>query len=190
VRRVTDRTPQERDPQLRYLEQKLRSVPDFPIKGIVFKDITPALADPRGLAIMVDGFAQRFVGQRIDAVVGIEARGFIFGGALAHRLGAGFVLARKSGKLPAAVDRVSYETEYSKDTLEMHQGSWLAGARVIVVDDVLATGGTAAATASLVEKQGGELLGFAFVIELAFLGGRAKLAANGNERRVESLLIY
>jgi adenine phosphoribosyltransferase len=164
----------------------IRDVPDFPKPGIVFKDITPLLASPRALHIVLDGIAERFIGEHVDAIVGIEARGFIFGGALAARLNASFVPVRKPGKLPAAVDRVDLITEYSRDALEMHKGSIRESAHVIVVDDVLATGGTAKAAAELVHKQGGYVVGYAFVVELSFLGGREKLLPV----RVESVMTY
>jgi adenine phosphoribosyltransferase len=164
----------------------IRDVPDFPKPGIVFKDITPLLASPRALHIVLDGIAERFIGEHVDAIVGIEARGFIFGGALAARLNASFVPVRKPGKLPAAVDRVDLVTEYSRDALEMHKGSIRESAHVIVVDDVLATGGTAKAAAELVHKQGGYVVGYAFVVELSFLGGREKLLPV----RVESVMTY
>jgi adenine phosphoribosyltransferase len=164
----------------------IRDVADFPKPGVVFKDITPLLASPRALHIVLDGIAESFIGEHIDAIVGIEARGFIFGGALAARLNASFVPARKPGKLPAAVDRVDVITEYSRDALEMHKGSLREEARVIVVDDVLATGGTAKAAADLVRGQGGYVIGFAFVVELTLLGGRERLLPV----RVESCLRY
>ena len=169
-----------------YCRSLIRDVPDFPRPGIVFKDITPLLASPRALHIVLDGIAERFIGEHVDAIVGIEARGFIFGGALAARLNASFVPVRKPGKLPAAVDRVEFLTEYSRDSLEMHKGSLREESRVIVVDDVLATGGTARATADLVHKQGGYVLGYAFVVELTFLGGRERLLPV----RVESCISY
>jgi adenine phosphoribosyltransferase len=164
----------------------IRDVPNFPKAGIVFKDLTPLLANPRALHIVLDGLAERFIGEPIDAIVGVEARGFIFGGALAARLNASFVPVRKPGKLPAAVDRVQFDTEYSQESLEMHKGSLREEARVIVVDDVLATGGTAEAAAALVRGQGGYVVGYAFVIELSFLGGREKLLPV----RVESCIRY
>ena len=153
----------------------IRDVPDFPKPGIVFKDITPLLAIPRALHIVLDGIAERFIGEHVDAIVGIEARGFIFGGALAARLNASFVPVRKPGKLPSAVDRVEFATEYSREVLEMHRGSLREEARVVVVDDVLATGGTAKAAADLVEKLGANVVGISVFIELGALGGRAKL---------------
>jgi len=171
---------------LAYAKSKIRDIPDFPTKGIVFKDITPLLADPRAFHIVLDSIAERFIGAHIDAVVGVEARGFIFGGALAARLNASFVPARKPGKLPAAVDKVSYKTEYSTAELEMHKDSLKRGARVVIVDDVLATGGTAKAAANLVTTQGGEVFAHAFVIELEFLKGRSVLSG----ARVESVITY
>lgn len=160
---------------LAYVKSLIRTVPHFPKPGILFKDITPLLADPKGFHIVLDSLAQRFIGEHVDVVVGIESRGFIFGSALAARLNASFVPVRKSGKLPAAVDRVSYELEYGTAELEMHKDSISDGAKVLVVDDLLATGGTAQATAELVRKQGGYVAAFAFVVELDFLGGREKL---------------
>ncbi len=171
---------------LAYTKSKIRDIPDFPSKGIVFKDITPLLADPRAFHIVLDSLAERFIGAHVDAIVGVEARGFIFGGALAARLNASFVPARKPGKLPASVDKVSYTTEYSTAELEIHKESFKPGARVVIVDDVLATGGTAKAAANLVAMQAGEVIAYAFVIELEFLKGRAVLAP----QRIESVLTY
>ena len=169
-----------------YAASHIRDIPDFPKKGIVFKDITPLLASPRAFHIVLDTLAERFIGEHIDAVVGVDARGFIFGGALAARLNASFVPARKPGKLPGDSDSVAYDTEYSKATLEMHKGSIREGARAIVVDDLLATGGTECAAAELVRKQGGYVIAYAFVIELSFLNGREKLLPV----RVESVITY
>jgi adenine phosphoribosyltransferase len=166
---------------LRYLRAHLRNVPDFPKPGILFKDITPLLADPRAFHISLDLLAQRFISEHIDVVVGVESRGFIFGGALAARLNASFVPVRKPGKLPAKSDRVSYKLEYGEAELEMHLGSISSGASVLVVDDVLATGGTAAAAAELAQRQGGKVVGLAFVVELDFLDGRARLRAGAGE---------
>ncbi len=171
---------------LAYAKSKIRDIPDFPTPGILFKDITPLLAEPRAFHIVLDSLAERFIGEHVDAVVGVEARGFIFGGALAARLNASFVPARKPGKLPAESDRVSYKTEYSTAELEMHKASIKKGGRVLVVDDVLATGGTARAAAELVTRQEGEVVAYAFVIELAFLGGRNVLAPG----RVEHVISY
>src|SRR5688572_17231187 len=166
---------------LRYLEAHLRTVADFPKPGILFKDITPLLADPRAFHIALDLLAQRFIGEHVDVVVGVESRGFIFGGALAARLNASFVPVRKPGKLPAKTDRVAYKLEYGEAELEMHEGSIASGANVIVVDDLLATGGTASAAAKLARNQGGAVVGFAFVVELDFLSGRARLREDGGE---------
>lgn len=170
-----DRLPGEH--ALSYLKSRLRDVPDFPKPGILFKDITPLLADPRALHITLDLLAQRFVGEHIDVVVGIESRGFIFGGALSARLNASFVPVRKPGKLPWKTSRVAYALEYGEAELEMHLDSIKQGARVIIVDDLLATGGTAQAAAQLTQQQGGTVAGFAFVVELDFLKGREKLQA-------------
>ncbi len=165
---------------LRYLRAHLRDVPDFPKPGILFKDITPLLADPRAFHITLDLFAERFIGEHLDVVVGVESRGFIFGGALAARLNASFVPVRKAGKLPYRTDSVSYSLEYGEATLQMHVDSIKPASRVLVVDDLLATGGTAAAAATLAQRQGGVVAGFAFVVELDFLGGRKKLAEAGD----------
>jgi adenine phosphoribosyltransferase len=176
---------------LRYLKAHLRNVPDFPKPGILFKDITPLLADPRAFHITLDLLAQRYIGEHVDVVVGVESRGFIFGGALSARLNASFVPVRKPGKLPAATDRVAYDLEYGKAELEMHKGSVEPGAQVLVVDDLLATGGTAAAAAALTRQQGGVVVGLAFVVELDFLGGRALLAQRaGEEARVYSIIHF
>jgi adenine phosphoribosyltransferase len=178
-------SPGARDP-LEHCRALIRDVPDFPTRGILFKDITPLLADPRAFHIVLDSIAERYIGEHIDAIVGIEARGFIFGGALAARLNASFVPARKPGKLPAPSDRVSYKTEYSVSELEMHKDSLPEESRVVIVDDVLATGGTAKAAAELVRKQNAHVVGFAFVIELSFLGGRERLLPV----KAESVLTY
>jgi adenine phosphoribosyltransferase len=175
-----------RPESLSFARSLVRDVPDFPKPGILFKDITPLLANPRAFHIVLDALAERFIGEHIDAVVGIDARGFIFGGALAARLNASFVPARKPGKLPATVDRVRYATEYSTAELEMHKDSLTEGARAIIVDDLLATGGTAKAAADLVHRQGGDVIAYAFVIELSFLSGRERLLPV----RVESILTY
>lgn len=175
---------------VRYLRSRLRNVPDFPQPGILFKDITPLLADPRAFHITLDLFAERFIGERIDTVVGIESRGFIFGGAIAARLNASFVPVRKPGKLPASVDKVAYKLEYGEAVLEMHTDSIAQGSRVLIVDDVLATGGTACAAAELVRRQGGELRAFAFVVELDFLGGRGRVARESSGAGIYSLVRF
>lgn len=160
---------------MNHLKSLIREVPDFPKPGILFYDITTLLKDVQGLKSVIDGLTEGYRGLGIDTVVGIEARGFIFAPAVAYALGAGFVPVRKPGKLPAAAERVEYQLEYGTDVLEVHRDAVEIGKRVLVVDDVLATGGTAAAVAQLIRKLGGELVGFEFVIELDFLKGRDKL---------------
>jgi len=159
------------------LKSLIRDIPDFPKPGIVFRDITTLLSNPEGLRYTIDLLAQNCqdAGLKPDYVVGIESRGFIFGTPLAYQLGAGFVPVRKPGKLPAAVQGVEYQLEYGTDRVEMHQDAFEPGSRVLIVDDLMATGGTAAATAELVQQIGGELVGFGFIIELRDLGGRQKL---------------
>jgi adenine phosphoribosyltransferase len=158
-----------------YVQKQIREIPNFPQPGVLFKDITPLLADPKAFHIVLDAIAEHFVGEHIDAIVGIESRGFIFGGALAARLNASFVPVRKPGKLPYRVDKVSYSLEYGESELEMHRDSLKEGARVLVVDDLLATGGTAAAAGELVHRQGAYVAAYAFVVELESLGGRERL---------------
>lgn len=153
----------------------IRDIPDYPKKGIIFKDITPLLADGPLFKSVIDTFAMHFKTDRIDKIVGIESRGFIFGAPLATRLGVGFVPVRKKGKLPAKTRSVTYALEYGEDTLEMHADAIAAGERVLVVDDLLATGGTAQATCQLIEETGGSVVGFSCIIELGFLGGIKKL---------------
>ncbi len=160
---------------MEHLKEKIRHVPDFPKPGINFCDITTLLKDPAGLSEAVRGLADPFRDQRIDLVVGIESRGFILGAPVAGRLGAGFVPARKPGKLPAATLRQSYELEYGTDALEIHEDAIEPGQRVLIVDDLLATGGTAAAVRDLVRKTGGEVAAIAFLVELTFLDGRKRL---------------
>jgi adenine phosphoribosyltransferase len=158
------------------LRSLIRDVPDFPKPGIVFKDITTLTKDPEGLRAAVDAIAERYAGANIDLVVGIESRGFVFGAAVAYKLGVGFVPARKPGKLPAPAVSEEYELEYGTDALEIHRDAIGAGQRVLIVDDLLATGGTAAAAARLVSGLGGKIVAIAFLIDLAFLRGRDKLA--------------
>jgi adenine phosphoribosyltransferase len=157
------------------LRRIIRDVPDFPQKGIVFKDITPLLANPQAFRKAIDLMAEPLSQREFDLLVGIESRGFIFAAALAYALGKGKVPVRKPGKLPAKTVEISYQLEYGSDRLEMHEDAVRAGQRVVIVDDVLATGGTARGVASLVEKVGGEVSGFSFFIELDFLKGREKL---------------
>jgi adenine phosphoribosyltransferase len=158
-------------------ESYIRDVPDWPKEGVMFKDITPLLASPEALKATIDTLADAFADAGVTKVMGAEARGFIFGGALAYRLGAGFVPARKPGKLPWKTTSVTYDLEYGTDTLEVHQDAIGPGDVVLIVDDVLATGGTAGAKAALVNETGAELAGFAFLIELDFFSGRDKLPA-------------
>jgi adenine phosphoribosyltransferase len=158
------------------LKALIRDVPDFPKPGILFKDITPMLSNPDAFATVLDRISAHFSGPRaFDVVVGIESRGFIFGAALAARTATSFVPVRKPGKLPAAKDRVEYSLEYGTDALEMHKNSLHSGNRVLVVDDVIATGGTVCAAIDLVKLQGGQVVGAAFAIELGFLGGRKRI---------------
>ena len=171
----------------RHVKSKIRNIPDFPKKGILFKDITTALKDPQTLALIVDWFADSLRDKKIDYVVGLEARGFFFAPLIAYKLGAGFVPVRKPGKLPAAVEKVSYDLEYGKDSLEIHTDAIERGARVAIIDDVLATGGTAAAAQKLVAKVGGKLIATAFLLELPSLGGRSKL---DKKSEILSLIIY
>ncbi len=168
------------------LESKIRDIPDFPRPGIVFKDIMPLLADPNSLRETVEALAEFAEPRKPEVILGAEARGFILGGALAYRLGCGFVAARKPGKLPWETVSAEYELEYGVDSLELHADAIAHGARVLVHDDLLATGGTARAKCNLVEQLGGEVVGVVFVIELAFLNGREKLAGYD----VHSLITY
>jgi adenine phosphoribosyltransferase len=171
---------------LNQLKQLIREIPDFPKPGILFYDITTLLKDKAGLRGTIDGLKEQYAGLGVDVVLGIEARGFIFAPALAYALGAGFVPVRKPKKLPAECERISYDLEYGTDTLEVHRDAITAGCRVLIVDDLLATGGTARATARLIEQLGGVVVGAAFVVELTFLQGRGKL----NGYNVFSLLQY
>jgi adenine phosphoribosyltransferase len=158
------------------LQGFIRNVPDFPKKGIGFKDITTLLKDPEAFQQAVDVLAESYASQQIDKIVGIESRGFIFAAALAYKWPVAFIPVRKPGKLPAETISESYELEYGTDAVEVHRDAVASGDRVLIVDDLLATGGTAAATARLVTKLGGDIVGIAFLIELTFLKGRAKLA--------------
>ena len=169
-----------------HLKSLIREVPDFPKPGILFYDITTLLKDKDGLRAIIDGFEQRYRAADLDLIVGIEARGFFFAPALACALGVGFAPVRKAKKLPAAVERVEYALEYGTDALEIHRDAIVPGARVLVIDDVLATGGTAAAVAQLIERLGGKVAGLGFLIELDFLKGRDKLGGHD----VHALLHY
>lgn len=157
------------------LASKIRDIPDFPKEGIVFKDITPLLQDPESLRLAVDLMAEFAVTRKVDLVVGAESRGFILGATLAYTLGAGFVPARKPGKLPSETIAAEYELEYGTDSLEVHNDAIVPGTRVMVHDDLLATGGTARAKCDLIERLGGIVVGVTFIIELEFLNGRDKL---------------
>jgi adenine phosphoribosyltransferase len=168
------------------LKKLIREVPDFPKKGILFYDITTLLKDKLGFATLIDALSENYIGKEIDLILGMEARGFIFGPALAYRLNAGFVPVRKPGKLPAATAKVSYDLEYGSNALEIHKDAIQKGQRVLIVDDLLATGGTAVATAELATGLGGKIAGLAFVVELDFLKGREKLS----QYDVFSLLHY
>ena len=168
------------------LKTKIRHVPDFPKAGILFYDITTLLQDRDGLHMAIDGLALPFRDQEIDLVVGVESRGFIFGAAVADRIGAGFSPVRKPGKLPSQTVRATYDLEYGSDSLEMHADAVRHGQRVLIVDDLLATGGTARATLDLVQRLGGQVEGLSFLIELVALSGRAKLTGEN----VHSVLKY
>jgi adenine phosphoribosyltransferase len=168
------------------LRAKIRDIKDFPTEGILFKDITTLLKDGPAFRRVVDILSERYKTERVDIVVGVESRGFIFAGALAHQLGAGFVPVRKLGKLPGKTIEVEYELEYGRDALAVHEDAIHAGQRVLAVDDLLATGGTMAATLRLVQQLGGQVVGVAFMIELAFLHGREKL----KNFPLHSLIVY
>ncbi|HYA44379.1 MAG TPA: adenine phosphoribosyltransferase [Acidimicrobiales bacterium] len=157
------------------IKELVRDIPGFPRPGVTFKDITPLLADADAFGECVDALAGHFAGRKVDTVLGVEARGFIIAAPVAYRLGAGFVPVRKKGKLPWEVHSDTYQLEYGTDTLEAHVDALRPGQRALIIDDVLATGGTAAATRRLVERLGGHAVGFGCVLELEFLGGRAKL---------------
>ena len=168
------------------LKELIRDIPDFPKEGIIFKDITPVLQSPAGLKEVVNKFSDHYANQKIDVIVGAEARGFLFGPAVAINLGAGFVPVRKPGKLPYETASMTYDLEYGTDTLEIHKDAVKAGDNVLMMDDLLATGGTMAASCELVESLGGKVMGCAFLIELGFLNGKEKL--NGYD--IFSLIQY
>ncbi len=164
---------------MKTVQDYIRTIPDFPHEGILFRDVTTLFADPRGFRMAVDQMVHQYAGVRIDKVVGLEARGFILGGAIAHQLSVGFVPIRKKGKLPAACIEQSYTLEYGEAVVEVHDDAITEGERILLVDDLLATGGTAEAGIKLIERLGGHIVGCSFVIDLPELGGRAKLEALG-----------
>ena len=162
----------------------IRTIVDFPHEGIMFRDVTTLFADPRGFRMAIDQMLHPYAGQRIDKVVGLEARGFILGGAIAHQLGTGFVPIRKKGKLPGRTISQDYKLEYGEAIVELHDDAIQAGERILLVDDLLATGGTAEAGIKLVERLGGEIVGCSFIVDLPALGGRDKLIAMGMDVQV------
>lgn len=164
---------------MKTVKDYIRTIVDFPHEGILFRDVTTLFADPRGFRMCIDQLLHPYAGKRIDKVVGLEARGFILGGAVAHQLGCGFVPIRKKGKLPGAVISEEYKLEYGEAVVEVHDDAITAGETILLVDDLLATGGTAEAGIKLVERLGGEIMGCAFVVDLPELGGRKKLEAMG-----------
>lgn len=171
-----------------YVRENIRIVPDFPKKGIMFLDITTAVKDPKSMQIMIDFLYEKFKDEKVNYITGIESRGFIFGAALAYKLGIGFVPIRKPNKLPAKTIKESYSLEYGTDTIEMHEDAIKSGDRVVVIDDLLATGGTAMAACNLIRRVGAEVVASAFIIELNPLKGREKIEANGV--KVISMLNY
>lgn len=172
---------------LKEAEQKIRNISNFPKEGIEFKDITPLLKDAKAFHEVIDAFVQKFANAQIDYVVAIESRGYLLGAPLAYELGAGLVVVRKPGKLPAAVERVEYDLEYGTDVLEIHKDAIEAGKRVLIIDDLLATGGTVSATCELVQRLGGKIVSSAFLIELSALHGRDRLSSQTD---VFSLFTY
>lgn len=177
--------------ELDQLNAAIRDVPDFPKEGVLFKDITPVLADSALFRLAIDGLVEFIESHRVDKIVGIDARGFIFGAAVADRIGAGLVPVRKKGKLPWKTHEMSYALEYGEATVEIHEDAIVAGEQILLVDDLLATGGTSAAALELVKRQGGQIVGAAFFIELGFLDGRKILEAEAaGEFPVMALLTY
>ena len=168
------------------IKSLIRDIPDFPKPGIIYRDVTTLLQNSEGLNYVIDHFSELFSEQKIEYVIGIESRGFIFGAPIAYKLGAGFVPVRKAGKLPAEIHSIEYGLEYGSDRLEIHQDAIQPESRILIVDDLIATGGTAAATAELINKLGCKLIGFAFIIELLALEGRAKLP----DASIQSMVTY
>jgi len=171
-------------PVIRTVKDYIRTIVDFPHEGILFRDVTTLFADPRGFRMAIDQMLHPYAGEQIDKVVGLEARGFILGGAIAHQLSLGFVPIRKKGKLPGAVISEEYQLEYGEAVVEIHDDAIQPGEKVLVVDDLLATGGTAEAGIKLIERLGGEIVGCAFIVDLPELGGRPKLEAMGMDVHV------
>ncbi|MFA6593947.1 MAG: adenine phosphoribosyltransferase [Candidatus Buchananbacteria bacterium] len=161
------------------IKSRIRTVPDWPKKGVMFRDITTLIKDPVGLKLCLDDFVERYKDKEIDVIVGIDSRGFILGGALAYLLGKGFVPVRKKGKLPAETESESYDLEYGTDTIEIHKDAITSGQKVVIIDDLIATGGTALAASKLVKKLGGEINELAFIVDLPDLGGGKKLTDAG-----------
>ena len=164
---------------MKTVKDYIRTIVDFPHEGILFRDVTTLFADPKGCRMAIDQMLHPYAGEQIDKVVGLEARGFILGGAIAHQLGTGFVPIRKKGKLPAATISQQYTLEYGEAVMELHEGAISAGERILVVDDLLAKGGTAEAGISLIERLGGQIVGCSFIVDLPDLGGRVKLEKMG-----------
>ncbi len=175
-------------PPRREIKEYIRTIVDFPHEGIMFRDVTTLFVDPRGFRMAIDQLLLPYAGVRFDKVVGLEARGFILGGAVAHQLSAGFVPVRKKGKLPGAVISEEYQLEYGEAVVEVHDDAIEAGEKILIVDDLLATGGTAEAGIKLVERLGGEIIGCAFIVDLPDLGGRKRLEALGMD--VHTLVEY
>ena len=171
-------------PSRKTVKDYIRTIVDFPHEGIMFRDVTTLFADPRGFRMCVDQLLHPFAGEEIDKVVGLEARGFIIGGAIAHQLSVGFVPIRKKGKLPGATISEEYQLEYGEAVMEVHDDAIEAGEKVLVVDDLLATGGTAEAGIKLIERLGGQIIGCSFIVDLPELGGRTKLEALGMDVQV------
>lgn len=171
-------------PRTKTVKDYIRTIPDFPHEGIMFRDVTTLFANPRGFRMAIDQILHAYVGEHIDKVIGLEARGFILGGAIAHQLSVGFVPIRKKGKLPGKTIEQSYTLEYGEAVMEMHDDAIVAGEKILLVDDLLATGGTAEAGIKLIERLGGEIVSTAFIIDLPELGGRAKLEALGMDVHV------
>ena len=169
---------------MKTVKDYIRTIVDFPHEGIMFRDVTTLFADPRGFRMAIDQMLHSYAGQRIDKVVGLEARGFILGGAIAHQLGTGFVPIRKKGKLPGRTISQDYKLEYGEAIVELHDDAIQAGERILLVDDLLATGGTAEAGIKLVERLGGEIVGCSFIVDLPALGGRDKLIAMGMDVQI------